>query len=761
LTFANFRLRLRGLVYRARVSEERLLKTTDRVLGFLVESTSEESTYHVPVARSLAGIDRHYAQMVINRIVSLLEDENYRERWPAMAMLKRIGRVGRISSDKAVNILINLLSNEDQFVRRGAAETLGYFGGQKAVNALIKVLNCDEESFVRGSAAEALGQIGDEQAVGDLIEAFRNIEAGYRWHMENALAALGNEQVVDYLIEALREKNRDVRLHAATTLGRIGNEKAVDPLIEALKDDGYSPFHAAEALIKIGNEKAVDATVKALNSQSGEVRQQIAEALGKSENGNAVDALVEALISEDQYAAYRSAEMLVKIGNEKAVDAMIKALNSRDSDMRRRAARALGLLRNEKAIDPLITTLSDEDKDVRKSAVEALCMVGTEKAVYPLMKALGVEDREVRINVVMALGRIGGDQAVDALMIALNDRDEGVRERAARELGGLGNEKGLDILIEVLREAHVRMSSKHSRLLVEDVLGQIGSEKAVNALIDALDSEDSIARSHSAKALGQLRDEKAICALIKALGSKDSHVRLEAARALVIFNGNDLSKALQKSLRSEDSFVRHKAAKTIGYYSLEPRVSEELARIAASDPVGEIRTAAAEAKERFARKLKLFGHFIPEGTAQNLSDNESRELFLIGEAFKVVAEAGHIFRPTPNSDWGIDGEIEFKNVKGEASGQRVYLQLKSGGSYLRTRGTDGKEIFTIKNPRHSEYWQSHAYPVLLVIRDYGGQIRWMNVTEYLRHHGTNTKQIEFQGEPFTAESVKQMRARFA
>ncbi|HEU4638828.1 MAG TPA: HEAT repeat domain-containing protein, partial [Candidatus Binatia bacterium] len=172
LTFANFRLRLRGLVYGARISEDRLLKTTGRVLEFLTKSTPEESTYHVPLARSLTGIDGHYAEAVINRIVSLLEDENCHDRWPAMWMLGRIGRVGRIRSDRAVNALIKLLSDKDHFVRGNAVEILGKIGDQRAFNALVKILKSDEDRFVRGYAAEALGEIGNVKAVDDLIEAF-------------------------------------------------------------------------------------------------------------------------------------------------------------------------------------------------------------------------------------------------------------------------------------------------------------------------------------------------------------------------------------------------------------------------------------------------------------------------------------------------------------------------------------------------------------------------------------------------------------
>jgi small GTP-binding protein len=146
---------------------------------------------------------------------------------------------------------------------------------------------------------------------------------------------------------------------------------------------------------------------------------------------------------------------------------------------------------------------------------------------------------------------------------------------------------------------------------------------------------------------------------------------------------------------------------------------------------------------------------------QAIIDNESRELILIGHAFATAGEAGQIFRPTANSDWGLDGEIEFKEYDGNASGQRVYLQLKSGDSYLQKRKRDGAEVFQIKNPRHAEYWQQHKYPVMLVIRTSDGEIRWMDVGEYLKKKSkgrkTPVKQIVFDGEPFTALNLQRMR----
>ncbi len=43
-----------------------------------------------------------------------------------------------------------------------------------------------------------------------------------------------------------------------------------------------------------------------------------------------------------------------------------------------------------------------------------------------------------------------------------------------------------------------------------------------------------------------------------------------------------------------------------------------------------------------------------------------------------------------------------------------------------------------------------------VIRTSDGKVRWMNVTDYLQQHGKATKQIVFEGEPFTAPNVARL-----
>ena len=65
--------------------------------------------------------------------------------------------------------MINALDNEDDEVRRLAAESLEFFDSQKAVSPLISVLK-SEDATARKFAAKTLGQIGSKEAFQPLID---------------------------------------------------------------------------------------------------------------------------------------------------------------------------------------------------------------------------------------------------------------------------------------------------------------------------------------------------------------------------------------------------------------------------------------------------------------------------------------------------------------------------------------------------------------------------------------------------------------
>ena len=64
-----------------------------------------------------------------------------------------------------------------------------------------------------------------------------------------------------------------------------------------------------------------------------------------------------------------------------------------------------------------------------------------------------------------------------------------------------------------------------------------------------------------------------------------------------------------------------------------------------------------------ARKI-----LIMEETATRELDTQALEQILIGHMMAVCGEANQIFRPITMFDYGIDGEVEFKDNDGQASG---------------------------------------------------------------------------------------------
>ena len=153
-------------------------------------------------------------------------------------------------------------------------------------------------------------------------------------------------------------------------------------------------------------------------------------------------------------------------------------------------------------------------------------------------------------------------------------------------------------------------------------------------------------------------------------------------------------------------------------------------------------------------------------TATRELDTQALEQILIGHMMAISGEANQIFRPVTMFDYGIDGEVEFKDDNGKASGKKIYVQLKSGNSYLRSRKADGSEVFDVKNERHLDYWINQPVDVYLVIRQSDEHtndetIRWMNVTRYLKNRkNKKSRQIIFDGEELNMNTVWRVRDEF-
>lgn len=170
---------------------------------------------------------------------------------------------------EAAALLIPLLQDKLEFVRREVAYALGETRSHSAVAPLVSLLVSDKDAGVRGAAAVALGEIRDESAVPTLSQVLtgspeKKKKAKIRddeFVMRAAARSLGqirSRAAVEVLIATLTNEANgdDLRREAATALGLIGDSSAGPALQAALASrDPYLSEAARESLRLIKSGK--------------------------------------------------------------------------------------------------------------------------------------------------------------------------------------------------------------------------------------------------------------------------------------------------------------------------------------------------------------------------------------------------------------------------------------------------------------------------------------------------------------------------
>lgn len=166
---------------------------------------------------------------------------------------------------EAATLLLPLLQDKLEFVRRETAYALGETHSRSAVAALTNILTTDKEMTVRSAAATALGEIGDEAAVQTLVEVLTG-QPGKKKKAKGepndfvkraaaqSLGRIKSRAGVAVLINTLSNEanDMDVRREAATALGLIGDSSAVPTLQAAYtSSDPYLSEAAGAALKRI------------------------------------------------------------------------------------------------------------------------------------------------------------------------------------------------------------------------------------------------------------------------------------------------------------------------------------------------------------------------------------------------------------------------------------------------------------------------------------------------------------------------------
>jgi HEAT repeat protein len=419
-------------------------------------------------------------------VPALTELLKHKSWWIISVAAEALGAIGP-DARSAVPVLHRLLPGPGgrpeegvSYARLATAKALWRLEGrpEPVVPVLIQLLK-DQDRYVRKEAADALGQMGPKASAagpelrqalaGKPVRQMEETELDMLISFADALGRVDPKAAVavHFLVDALGDSSYRNREKATRALGRMGPRaregiaalrRQLHAGEEPLSPDEWAMrLAAAEALWSINQraDEVLGVFAAVLDKVPANFCREAAGALGRMGPAAqaAVPTLASALNYEDsldnaydytRYLESRAApfDALGRIGPvaKAAVPALRGALADPDPGGRVHAAEALWRVsgRTDEAVPVLCAVLGERSGQMRLWAGETLGRMGAAAAaaVPALQKGLLDEYEDVRAQAATTLGAIGAaaKPAVPALVRALKDPDPAVCEAAGRAL---------------------------------------------------------------------------------------------------------------------------------------------------------------------------------------------------------------------------------------------------------------------------------------------------------------------------------------
>jgi HEAT repeat protein len=395
---------------------------------------------------------------------AMLGDKDLMTRDRALSGLVRLG-------DKGKADLLGALKSQDAQLRASAARALGSSKEPWALTQLHAAL-ADKEDRVRNAAVSAIGRLAGEKALQALLAMVNGDD--FRLQMRGFTALTRRkEDIIPHLLKMTDHKNIDLAAKAIGLLARSGRKEAAQPLIDALGAQRMGVREeAARALGMLGDESAIGPLTDALAGHKNEIKRSVAFSLirlgpkgvaaVKTFKGapdgrlkQTVDFALKVADTNAKLAAQLgavakapldrrmavAAEGVEKIGGKwPTVSAARDCLNYPRAKNRSMTAWLLGACG---AADVLARLLYNdrEAAELRAAAATALGEGKNAKnrqATDALFYALDDKSPVLRAAAVSSLGKLKIRDAADDLRFHLKDPDEKVRKAAAEALKQAG-----------------------------------------------------------------------------------------------------------------------------------------------------------------------------------------------------------------------------------------------------------------------------------------------------------------------------------
>lgn len=484
-------------------------------------------------------------KMVAGALLEVLEAEQRPEVKPLLIQL-----IQYCGKDEAVSGLARQFAAGPVLCDH-AARALVSIGSPAAVKAVAQTL-ADAKDKCRASILGALGDLakaGKIKALPKDVEAAvvkdaADGDAAIRYSAWRVLAFAGSiDAAADALAKAADSTNshdKAVGTAEYLTLVRRMTDKAkaaaiCRDLIKSRRQAGYKAA-AAAALVDIVGAEANDDLLALGDSPSLDIRTS-AQVLAARLPGEAVTAKWAAkLATGEGPAKVEIVWMLGKRGDGAAVPAVAAAAKDKDDALRAAAIDALGQLKASKpaeAVAALVGVLSAGQMEDVKHAQVVLSRLAGDDVSKAIAQAAAAAKGDAKVAMLEILAARRSGEGADVILAAMKDSYAPARAAAVKALGELADFSAAPKLVALLMESkEAGEQAAIQKALINVCARQADVQKRGEPVLAALADADGARKVTLLRVLGKVGGDKALQAVVAETQSSDADTQDAAVRAL-------------------------------------------------------------------------------------------------------------------------------------------------------------------------------------------------------------------------------------
>ncbi len=329
-----------------------------------------------------------------------------------------------------------------------------------------------------------------------------------------------------------RESEKRMAAEALIAAG----ERATDALMLAMANpDLWMRKGIMSILCKVGDPKAVPCLVSALGDPGGKVRRMAVGGIMnlKQKPEELKQMLIEAAES-DNPRMRANAMTVLRLIDDTALDSLevaLRSLEDTDPKVRKAGVKSLGKIGGSRAINGLLRALADENNDVSITAAFALTDAG-DKGMAELQTAMISDNLHIARCAAHALAKVGDFSGIDLVMDALHD-DEWQVWGTPQTLAESGDKRAVEALMKLVEDSIYAESLSSKAINATKALGRCADERALDILKAMMYTRrDRNSRRAAVMALREMGTDEALNVLLEAMISKDGNLTQHAGNAL-------------------------------------------------------------------------------------------------------------------------------------------------------------------------------------------------------------------------------------